>query len=323
MGAAAGGRYPTRFSTCSPIASAFKAGGGLVTEKNLAAYRAREVKPYSLALNGHVIHTAPLTAGGLTVLQTLTTLDALGWAKSDRADPGRAHARLEALRIAWHDRLRLLGDPEHAKVPVERLLSKRYAEQSAGRVRAAVKAKKPVEAAGDGREADGTVHLTAVDASGLFVALTLTHGGGLGAQVVVPGLGLVLGHGMSRFDPRPDHPNSPGPNKRPLHNMCPTVVTRAGRPVLALGAVGGRRIPNTVFDVLLARVAEGRPLAEAVKAPRLHTEGEKVVTVEAGWPAAEVKRLEEVGYQVRRGPAASLNAIERDAASGAVRAAAR
>jgi hypothetical protein len=82
--------------------------------------------------------------------------------------------RLEALRIAWHDRLRLLGDPDHVEVPVEKLLSKRYAEQSADRVRAAVKAKKPVEGSGDGREAGGTVHLTAVDTNVLFVALTLT-----------------------------------------------------------------------------------------------------------------------------------------------------
>jgi gamma-glutamyltranspeptidase/glutathione hydrolase len=307
----------------SKIAAAFKAGGGLVTEKDLATYRAREAKPHTLSINGHVIHTAPLTAGGLTILQTLATLDALGWAKWDRKDPARAQARLEAQRIAWHDRLRLLGDPDSVKVPVERLLSKRYAEQSADRVRAAVKAKKAVEAAGDGREADGTVHLTAVDATGTFVALTLTHGGGLGAQVTVPGLGLVLGHGMSRFDPRAAHPNSPGPNKRPLHNMCPTVVTKGGRAVLALGATGGRRIPNTVFDVLLGRVVEGLSLAEAVKAPRLHTEGEKAVTVEASWPAAEVKRLEEVGYQVRRGPAAALNAIERDPVSGIIRSTAR
>ena len=105
--------------------------------------------------------------------------------------------------------------------------------------------------------------------------------------------------------------------------MCPTVVTKAGVPVLALGATGGRRIPNTVFDVLLGRLVEGLSLAEAVKAPRLHTEGEKTVTMEASWPAAEAKRLEEVGYQVRRGPCASLNAIERDPISRTVRSAAR
>src|SRR5262249_17806349 len=144
-----------------------------------------------------------------------------------------------------------------------------------------------------------------------------------GAQVTVPGLGLVLGHGMSRFDPRPGHPNSPAPGKRPLHNMCPTIVTRDGQPILALGATGGRRIPNTVFDVLLARLVEGRSLDEAVRAPRLHTEGGKEVTVEAAWPADAVKRFKEVGYTVRNAPSARLNAIERDPVSGLLRSAVR
>jgi gamma-glutamyltranspeptidase/glutathione hydrolase len=157
----------------------------------------------------------------------------------------------------------------------------------------------------------------------MMVALTLTHGEALGAQVTVPGLGLVLGHGMSRFEPRPGHANSIGPGKKPLHNMCPTVVTHDARPILALGAAGGRRIPNTVFDVLLGRVGEGRTLADAVKAPRLHTEGDKSVAVEKTWPADVVKRLKEAGYTVRSGGGAMLNAIERDAESGEIRSAAR
>src|SRR5207248_5858529 len=121
--------------------------------------------------------------------------------------------------------------------------------QSADRVRTALARKKPVEGKGEERPAGGTIHLTAVDGTGMMVALTLTHGGGFGAQVTVDGLGLVLGHGMSRFEPRPGHPNSPGPNKRPLHNMCPTVALRDGKPALVLGGRGGRRIPNTVLGV--------------------------------------------------------------------------
>src|SRR5205823_6923851 len=134
------------------------------------------------------------------------------------------------------------------------------------------------------RPAGGTIHLNAVDSAGLVVALTFTHGEAFGSQVTVDGLGLVLGHGMSRFDPRPGRSNSVGPGKRPLHNMCPTVVTRDGKPVLALGATGGRKIPNTLFDVLAYTVGEGRPLAEAVLGPRMHTEGDMQLTLEAKWP---------------------------------------
>lgn len=298
------------------IARAFARNKGLVTEKDLAAYKAHEVSPLSLTWRGATIHTAPLTAGGLTILQTIAALAALGWCDWKRDDPRVLTARVEAMRLAWQDRLRLLGDPEHVSVPVDRLLSDRYARQSAERVRQALAKKKPLVSESDGRGADGTIHLSAVDASGMMVALTLTHGGSLGAQVTIAGLGLVLGHGMSRFDPRPRHPNAPGPGKRPLHNMCPTIVFREGKPVLTLGARGGRRIPNTVLDVLLARIGENQPLKQAVATPRLHTEGDMRVTMEARWPGVDVKSLKEIGFIVNTGPGAVLHAIERDARSG-------
>jgi gamma-glutamyltranspeptidase/glutathione hydrolase len=302
-----------RGEVAKQVAAAFARHKGMVTVKDLAAYKAVEVKPLNLEWNGWSIHTAPLTAGGLTMLQTIRTLEALGWRGWERKGARVTHARLEAQRIAWHDRLALLGDPEKVRVPVERLLSEKYAKQSAARVSAAMKKNKPLDAKTDGLEHDGTIHLSAVDSDGTMAALTLTHGGGLGAQVVIDGLGVVLGHGMSRFDPHPDHPNAPGPGKRPLHNMCPTVVLRDGEPALTLGARGGRRIPNTVLGVLLARLGEGRSLAEAVKAPRLHTEGGLEVTLEKGWPDAEAKHLTQVGFTVKTGPGAVLHAIERSA----------
>jgi gamma-glutamyltranspeptidase/glutathione hydrolase len=105
--------------------------------------------------------------------------------------------------------------------------------------------------------------------------------------------------------------------------MCPTVVTKAGRPVLTLGATGGRRIPNTLFDVLAYRLGEGRSLAAAVKAPRLHTEGDLTLSLEAAWPAAVVGHFKQVGYAVKTGPGANLSAIERDPATGQVQSASR
>src|SRR5262249_42889196 len=224
---------------------------------------------------------------------------------------------------AWDDRLHLLGDPKHADVPVERLVSARHARDCADRVRAAVKAGKPAKAPGDGPPAGGTINLNPVDLTGRMGPLTFTHGNSFGAQVTVDGLGLVLGHGMSRFDPRPGRPNSPGPRKRPLHNMCPTVVTRDGKPVLALGATGGRKIPNTVCEAIAYRVGEGRALADSAQAPPVHTEGDLTLTLEKDWPAAVVDRFKEAGYVVKAGTGATLSAIERDPATGALSAAFR
>jgi gamma-glutamyltranspeptidase/glutathione hydrolase len=305
------------------IASAFKKNGGLVTAEDLAAYKARAVKPLSLEFAGHALYTPPPTSGGLTVLQALAALAALDWGKSAADDPATTQAKVEALRVAWHDRLALLGDPDHTKVPVEQLLSEKHAQMTAERVRVAVKAKKALEGKSDGLPSGGTIHLNAIDGAGLAVALTLTHGGYFGSQVTIDGLGLVLGHGVSRFDPRPNRANSPAPGKRPLHNMCPTVVTESGKPVLALGAVGGRRIVNTVFDVLAYRFGRALPLADAVKAPRIHTEGGAALALEAAWPGRTSGYLKDAGYDVKTGPGATLNAIERDPATGELRAAAR
>jgi gamma-glutamyltranspeptidase/glutathione hydrolase len=296
------------------IAAAFQKNGGLVTADDLATYRAVEVTPLALEWRGHTIFTPPPSAGGLTALQALATLKTLGWAEDKPTDPAGVQARVEALRLAWDDRLRLVGDPKHANVPIVRLLSDEYAKERAAKVRAALAAKKPVDARSDGRPAGGTINLNAVDSSGMMVALTFTHGNGFGAQVTVDGLGLILGHGMSRFEPRPGHPNSVGPGKRPLHNMCPAAVLKGQTPMLALGATGGRKIPNTVFDMLAYRIGEGKPLAEAIKAPRVHTEGDLNLQLEATWPAAVVDRFKEVGYVVKVGTGATASAIERDEA---------
>jgi gamma-glutamyltranspeptidase / glutathione hydrolase len=190
-------------------------------------------------------------------------------------------------------------------------------------VQRALREGKPAPAQTDGRSAGGTTHLSAADANGMMVAITLTHGGSFGAQVTVPGLGLTLGHGMSRFDPRPGHPNAPGPGKRPLHNMCPTVVLRDGRPVLAVGGRGGRRIPNAVFAVLAQAVGRNVALTEAVAAKRLHTEGGLRVELEPGWPEADAARLRAVGYTVARAPSAVVSAVGRDPTAGTLVSASR
>ncbi len=295
------------------IADEFQKRGGLVTEADLASYQAREVRPLSLDWSGMTLHTAPLTAGGLSVLQALATLKALQWERWDQHDPKTPHARIEALRLAWNDRLALLGDPEATAVPSERLLSAQYASASADRVRRALDKRTLIPGGTDGRTADGTVHLTAVDSKGMMVALTLTHGGGFGARVTVESLGLILGHGMSRFEPKPGHPNSPRAGRRPLDNMCPTIICRDSRPVVALGATGGRRIPNTMCDVLAQLVGHGRSLTEAYAAPRLHTEGDARLELGKGWSETDVEYLKLAGYTIASGNGANLNGIARGA----------
>ena len=296
------------------IAAAFQKNGGLVTVEDLAAFRAREVEPLTLDWNGARLHTVPLTSTGLLLLEACSILKSLDWPKLSA--PQRQHARLEALRIAWADRLRTFGDPDQVSVPVEKFLSPGYAGEQAEKIATALRAHQPVPLLVEPSNAGGTTHISATDRHGNMIAITVTHGGSFGSRAVVPELGLVLGHGMSRFDPRPGRPNSVGPGKRPITNMCPTIVTRDGVPVLAVGGAGGTRIPNSVFEVLLNFVALRAPLGTAIAAPRLHTDGTLNLGLDKFHAPEEEAFFRSAGYTVTRSPSALVSAVAFDPKSG-------
>jgi gamma-glutamyltranspeptidase/glutathione hydrolase len=279
------------------IAEAFQTNGGLVTSKDLASYQAREVEPISFHYRKAAVFTAPLTAAGLVSLEALSILSAMD--VDGLESPGaRAHAALEALRLAWKDRLELFGDPDHIKVPVEKLLSSAYGQELAKQAMAAVKQQKAIITGVPKHTDEGTNNICAVDTHGNIVTVTLTHGSGFGAQVTVDGLGLTLGHGMSRFDPHPGHPNAPGPGKRPVHNMCPSVVLRNGKPVLGVGAAGGVRIPNCVYDVLRNYLFQNATMEQGVADPRVQCTGTLDVAIEPFFPKDIAQYLKQVGFKV-------------------------
>lgn len=290
------------------IAEGFAKNGGMVTAKDLATYQARIVEPLMISFGERTIHTPPLTCGGFTVIQMLAILKAMKW---DTIPDGRRrlHARVEAMRLAWRDRLALLGDPEFVQVPQARLLSDDYAAECAERILAVVKEGRILEPEFTTATQSGTLNFSACDKDGNVSALTLTHGNGFGAHVTVEGLGLTLGHGMSRFNPRPDHPNAPGPNKKPLHNMMPVIVTEAGRPVVAIGGRGGRRIPNAMLEFLTQFVLRSRPFSESLASPRLHTEGSKIIEFQKAWPKPSIDVLKTAGYTVKPGGSATLSGV--------------
>jgi len=302
------------------IAAEFQKHGGLVTAEDLAGYEAQEVKPVGIAWGDYSIHTAPLTAGGISTLQALLILKAVEWEQLPEANQ-KHHAALESLRLAWRDRFRYFGDPKHVEVPTARLLSDDYVEQLGRQVKQAVSDRSAIQLELASYEQDGTVHISAGDAHGNLVALTLTHGAGFGACVTVDGLGLTLGHGISRFDPRAGYANSIGPGKRPLNNMTPTIVLRQGRPVLAVGGRGGRRIPNALLAAVLQFVS-GDPSARlSIDAPRIHTEGSRKIMLDHSWSSQEAAYFNELGFEVTRGQVAYLSAVAFDPLKARVEAA--
>jgi gamma-glutamyltranspeptidase/glutathione hydrolase len=187
-----------------------------------------------------------------------------------------------------------------------------------------VKNKKPIDVHVGEHHDEGTVNITAVDRNANFVAVTITHGNAFGAQVTVDGLGLTLGHGMSRFDPDLTHINAPGPGKRPLYNVAPTLVCREGKPVVAVGCAGGMRIPNAVLDFLIEYVWRGASMKQSVAAPRLQNVGTPVVAIEPHWPKQSADYLKQIGFKVQTWESSAvLSAVERNPADGKCQGAVR
>ena len=141
-----------------------------------------------------------------------------------------------------------------------------------------------------------TTHLTVCDADGMMVAMTTTLLSSMGSRVVLPKTGVLMNNGVMWFDPRPGTPNAIGPNKRPLCNMSPLLATDGtGRPVLAMGASGGRRILASVFQMLAYVAGFGMDPQAAAHYPRLDVSGPEGSTADRRLPAATLEGLSALG----------------------------
>jgi gamma-glutamyltranspeptidase/glutathione hydrolase len=130
-----------------------------------------------------------------------------------------------------------------------------------------------------------TTHLTVCDAEGTTVAMTTTLMSSMGSRVLLPKTGVVLNNGMMWFDPRPGSPNSIAPGKRPLCNMLPVMLTEAGRPFLAAGASGGRRIMAAVFQLMTFVADFGMSVEDAAHHPRIDVSSVDTITADRRLPA--------------------------------------
>jgi gamma-glutamyltranspeptidase/glutathione hydrolase len=145
------------------------------------------------------------------------------------------------------------------------------------------------------------VNVSVIDADRNVVSLTATQGWQFGSRVVIEGLGLVMGHGMSRFDFVPEHPNRPAAGKRMHHNMSPTIILKRGKPFAAIGLPGGPKIITVTAQLAIDLIDFKLDAAQTVAAPRVHTEGGEPLALSAWAPAPVFAALEAMGHTVTRG----------------------
>ncbi|MDE2412355.1 MAG: gamma-glutamyltransferase [Sphingomonadales bacterium] len=266
------------------IAAANRAGGGIMTARDFAAYKAVERKPIECDYRGyHIISAPPPSSGGVVLCETLNVLEGYDLGAMGFHSSSAVHVTVEALRRAYHDRNLNLGDPDFVKVDTNRFTSKAYAQD----LRAAISMdhatpSTSLPAPGLGKEGQSTTHFSIVDKAGNAVSLTYTLNDWFGARVTAAGTGILLNDEMDDFSAKPGEPNMYGlvegpnnaiaPGKRPLSSMTPTIVTKDGKLFMVVGTPGGSHIPTGVLQVMVNVIDHGMTLTDAVNAPRIHAQ---------------------------------------------------
>jgi gamma-glutamyltranspeptidase/glutathione hydrolase len=261
------------------IVRTVKAHGGVLSEEDFARFHAQVVDPLTVKYRGMELFTPPPPAGGITTLEILKTLESFDlW--RDYPAYGGAYYNLfvGAAKLCWQERERWLGDPEFVKIPFDVLLSDQNAAARAERIRRG-ETDRPATNPSTLPKAQHTVNVVAADGQGNVVSLTCTHGDGFGSHVAIGGLGMFLGHGMSRFAYTPGSPNAPQPGKRMQHNMCPLLIAKEDKPWAAVGLPGGTRIVTVTAQLAFSLIDYRRNPAEAAHAPRVHVEANEPVLV--------------------------------------------
>lgn len=256
--------------------------GGPITAADLSDYRTVWRDPVRGSYRGvDIASMPPPSSGGAHLVQMLNILEGWDLRTLGHNTAASLHRMAEAMRRAYADRARHLGDPDFWDVPLDWLTSRAYAADirtaiDLGRATPSDK----VSAGTPNPEGANTTHLSVMDRYGNAVSMTTTLNFGFGSGIVAEGTGIFLNNEMDDFSAKPGAPNAYGliggeanavaPGKRPLSSMTPTLLLSNGRAVAAIGSPDGSRIITAVLQVILNLVDHGMNLAEATAAPRIH-----------------------------------------------------
>lgn len=270
--------------------------GGILTEEDFESYQPRLVESIHTTCHGFDLYTPPPPSGGITSLGIVKTIERFDVNNLEPWNGQYFHVLAEAMKICWNERHGTLGDPDFVTAPIDELMSQTAAEARAQKIRAGIKVRARTTINGSPH----TANVIATDAAGNLISLTATQGWMYGSHLVADGMGLVLNHGMSRFDYSPGHPNAPAPGKRMQHNMAPMIALRDERPAFAFGLPGGPKIVSVTAQLALDTMVFGATPAASIDAPRLHTVGDEPLLISQHMPDSVVSELENLGHIIRR-----------------------
>jgi gamma-glutamyltranspeptidase / glutathione hydrolase len=285
--------------------------GGIMTSDDLKNYQPVIRAPVRGSYRGYDIISMPQpSSGGVVLVESLNILEGFDLAAMKQGSAPSLHLLIEAMKRAYADRARYLGDPAFVSAPIATLIAKDYA----AKLRASIDPDHATPAdqvmsAMPLREGSNTTHFSVVAIPFNAVSNTTTLNFSYGVGLVADGTGVLLNNELDDFTAASGTANAyglvgyeanlPGPGKRPLSSMTPTIVMKDGKPVLVTGTPGGSRIISTVLQVIVNALDYHMDIEAAVAAPRVHHQWmpDKVM-VEPGFPEDILAELRTKGHQV-------------------------
>ena len=294
------------------IVADMKRNDGLITFDDLENYKSKWRKPLIRKYkNFEVITMPPPSSGGLHLIQMLNILENFDLKSMKHNSPSYVLLLNEVMKYAYADRSQYLGDPDYVDVPVNKLISKDYAESISKRITIDSVTQSDDIKAGMyiDLESDETTHFSIADKYGNLVSTTYTLNSSFGSKVVIAKTGILMNNEMDDFSSAPGVPNQFGllggkfneiqPSKRPLSSMTPTIVFKNNSPFLILGTPGGSRIITAVLQNFLNIAEFEMNLADSINKPRVHQQWyPDLLFLEKGFDELHAEKITELGQEV-------------------------
>jgi gamma-glutamyltranspeptidase / glutathione hydrolase len=291
--AAKGARAFYEGEIAEDMAATVAARGSFLTAGDFARHRGDAVEPISTVYRGLQLVEIPPNGQGLTALVMLNILENFDVAVLDPLGPERFHLVLEAARLGFAVRDTHIADEAHMRTPTASLLDKAFAKKLAAHIDMKRRAKLPTAPT----PGSNTVYLSVVDRDRMAVSFINSLFSSFGVGICTENSGIMLTNRGACFTMEPDHPNTFGPNKRPMHTIIPALAMRNGRCDMSFGVMGAHYQPMGHVQIVLNMLDYGMDVQQAIDAPRFFFEDEQTI-VERGTPAAAIEGLKARGHDV-------------------------
>ncbi len=289
------------------IDKTMKKAGGFLSLEDLASHKSEWVKPVSTNYRGYDVWELPPNGQGIAALQILNILENFDVAKMGFGSKEYLHLLIEAKKLAYEDRAKFYADPNFNKIPVNKLISKEYAQKRSKLINLnrAAKSYDP----GNLKEGD-TIYLTVADKDGNMISFIQSNFRGMGSGIIPENCGFILQDRGELFSLEEEHFNVYQPGKRPFHTIIPAFVTKNNKPFMSFGVMGGAMQPQGHVQILVNIIDFGMNLQAAGDAPRIQHFGSSeptggkmsnggVVAVESGISYDVIRSLMKMGHKIR------------------------